>query len=160
MEDVDAASSIVQRRAETSPETTLAVLNEMHKEADKAKKKKAKKEKKDAATGDEDKDKVAADEAALREKARSGPGRALPLRPSHAAVAGAGRAAAAPPRTPRRRRRRVSWWACAGHGGSGAKFGRGPWGWMGAQALKSLQAKNAGMAAAAMEEDGAEERSP
>ena len=56
MEDVDAASTVVQRRAETSPETTLAVLKEMHKEAAKSKEKKQKK--KDAASGEDGEDKV------------------------------------------------------------------------------------------------------
>ena len=57
MEDVDAASTVVQRRTEATPDKTLEVLKELHKaEAEKAKKRKAKKskEKKDASTGDED----------------------------------------------------------------------------------------------------------
>ena len=53
MEDVDAASTVVQRRAEATPGKTLEMLKEMHKaQEEKAKKAKEKKEKKDASTGD------------------------------------------------------------------------------------------------------------
>ena len=53
MEDVDAASTIVQRRAESSPGVTLTAIKEMQAEADKAAKRKSKEKKKDAASGDE-----------------------------------------------------------------------------------------------------------
>jgi len=52
MEDVDAASAIVQRRAEPSAGITLTALKEMQAEAEKATKKRSQ-EKKDAASGDE-----------------------------------------------------------------------------------------------------------